>query len=91
MCFFYISYVVEVAILFQCASLIELNACEDENFIAIKILPKKKESKKSGKKEEEKEVIQFMINAPMLANWVQIEIPNIFLKTIQVYHNKIYF
>jgi hypothetical protein len=27
----------------------------------------------------------------MLANWVQIEIPKIFLKTIQVDHNKIYF
>ncbi len=75
MCFFYIPYVVKVAILFQCAWLIELNAREDENFIAIKSLQKEKESKKCGRKEEEKEVIQFVINAPMLANWVQIEIP----------------
>jgi len=37
MCVFYIPYVGGVATLLQCASLIELNACEDERFIAIKV------------------------------------------------------
>jgi len=37
------------------------------------------------KKEEEKEVIQFMINTPMLTNWVQIKITKTFFQN----HTKI--
>jgi hypothetical protein len=34
--------------------------------------------KNDQKKEEGKKMIQFVINTPMLANWVQIEITNLF-------------
>jgi hypothetical protein len=54
MCVFYIPYVVGVATLFQCASLIELNACEDEKFIAIKFLQNKKRKAKNVAKEKKK-------------------------------------
>jgi hypothetical protein len=42
------------------------------------IWKKEKSKKKWQKREEEKEVIQFMINTPMLANWVQIKIVKTF-------------
>jgi hypothetical protein len=54
MCVFYIPYVVKVATLFQCASLIELNAREDERFIAIKVLQNKKRKGKNVAKTKKK-------------------------------------
>jgi hypothetical protein len=54
MCVFYIPYVVGVAILFQCASLIELNTFEDERFIAIKVLQNKKRKAKNLAKKKKK-------------------------------------
>jgi hypothetical protein len=54
MCVFYIPYVVGVVNLFQCASLIELNACEDERFIAINFFQNKKRKAKNVAKEKKK-------------------------------------
>jgi hypothetical protein len=49
MCVFYIPYVVGVATLFQCASLIE-----DERFIAINFFQNKKRKAKNVAKEKKK-------------------------------------
>jgi len=46
--------VVGVATSFQYVSLIELNACEDERFIAIKILQNKKRKTKNVAKKKKK-------------------------------------
>jgi hypothetical protein len=42
------------------------------------------------RKKKLKEVILFVGNTPMLANWVQIEMGKIF-KTIKVHHNNLLF
>jgi hypothetical protein len=54
---------------FQCVSLLELNAWEDDWFVAIDVLQKEKQKNKKGDKtkDEEKEVMQFVVNTPMLA------------------------
>ncbi len=52
-----------------------INACKDEWLVSIKALQKgKNKAKKATKKrEEEKEMIWFVQNKPMFANWVQNE------------------
>ncbi len=52
---------------------------------------KKEEENKEDNLKMKKKKIYLIINAPMLTNWVQIEITKIFLKTIQVYHYHFYF
>ncbi len=67
-------YVVMVATFSQCLSLIQLNAQENEWLIAIKNLLKEKIARKKNL------MIQFVVNIPMLINWVQIEMGKTFFK-----------
>jgi hypothetical protein len=50
-------YVVRITFFFQCLSLIELNAREDECLVIRVLQEGNEKTKKVGKKEEEKEVI----------------------------------
>ncbi len=70
-------YVVKVVNLSQCVLFIELNVWEDEWLVIIESLITKKKENKEG---EENKMIQFMVNTPIFANWVKIEITKIFQK-----------